>query len=194
MERDTRQVLIEAAINLVRKRGYAACSYADIAEVVGIRKPSIHHHFPNKEDLGEAMVEAYTVEIEGLLNGIHDRTSDPIERIKRYASLYRDGLVRGEGCLCGVLASELSVLPARVQAPVRRFFALNLRWLEGTLKDGRARGELRSDLSPPREARTILAALQGATFVALSLRDTASFDQALAGLLAGLRAPASGAT
>ncbi len=34
-------------------------SYADIAEVVGIRKPSIHHHFPSKADLVRALVAGY---------------------------------------------------------------------------------------------------------------------------------------
>jgi TetR/AcrR family transcriptional repressor of nem operon len=190
MEPGTRQALIETATRLVRKRGYSACSYADLAEVVGIRKPSIHHHFPSKEDLGEAIVEVYAAEFGKLLDQIHARTPDPIERLKRYAGLYKDGLSRGEGCLCGVLASEISILPSRVQTQVRRFFALNLRWLEATLRDGVARGDLRPGLSPAREAHTILSALQGATFVALSMHQPASFDQALAGLLAGLRAPA----
>ncbi|KFJ90149.1 TetR family transcriptional regulator, partial [Pseudomonas sp. 1-7] len=51
--------MIQTAENLMRTRGYTAFSYADLSEAVGIRKASIHHHFPTKEDLGAAIVEEY---------------------------------------------------------------------------------------------------------------------------------------
>ncbi|KAE9771026.1 TetR family transcriptional regulator, partial [Escherichia coli] len=39
---------------LLTTGGYKSFSYADLAERVGIRKASIHHHFPGKEDLVKA--------------------------------------------------------------------------------------------------------------------------------------------
>lgn len=185
MQPDTRTALIDAAMHLVRRRGYAAVSYADLADVIGIRKASIHHHFPAKEDLGEAMVAAYTKSFAEALDRIDAASSDPIARLEAYAQPYRDGLARNEACLCGVLASEIAGMPARVQAAVRNFFALNLRWLEKTLEEGR--GKLRPGIEPRREAQTILAALQGAAFVSLSLQNRKTFEDALAGLLSGLK-------
>ena len=44
---------------MLRSRGYAAFSYADLEKMVGIRKASIHHYFPKKEDLGVEIVETY---------------------------------------------------------------------------------------------------------------------------------------
>src|SRR5262249_26520883 len=149
MQAGTRTALIDAAMHLVRRRGYAAFSYADLAEIIGIRKASIHHHFPTKEDLGEALVVAYTERIADALDRIDASSSDPIVRLDAYAPPYRDGLTRNEGCLCGALASEIAVLPARIQASVRRFFALNLRWLEKTLEEGRAM--LRPGIEPRRD-------------------------------------------
>ena len=60
MSLDMRSTLIDVATSQVRRLGYSAFSYADLADAVGIRKPSIHHHFPTKEDLGVAIVAAYT--------------------------------------------------------------------------------------------------------------------------------------
>jgi TetR/AcrR family transcriptional repressor of nem operon len=190
MSSDIRSSLIDAATDQVRQHGYSAFSYADLVDVVGIRKPSIHHHFPTKEDLGVAMVTAYTERVLEQLDRIDSDIDDPIERLRAYAQLYREGLKAGQGCLCGVLASEVAVLPQRVQAGIRQFFKLNIRWLERTLRGGLTGASrsavLRADLEPRREARTVLATLQGATFVALSLREPASFDQAVMGLLSGL--------
>ena len=188
MNSDTRTNLIDVATAQVRRQGYSAFSYADLADVVGIRKPSIHHHFPTKEDLGAAIVAAYTESFSEQLERIHAQGLNTAERLRAYAGLYRAGLEHGQACLCGVLASEVAVLPAQVQAGVRGFFDLNLRWLERTLRDGQTRGQVRAGIKPRREAKTVLAALQGATFVALSLQDTAVFDQAVSGLLTGLGA------
>lgn len=188
MNSDTRTSLIDIATAQVRRQGYSAFSYADLADVVGIRKPSIHHHFPTKEDLGAAIVAAYTENFSEQLDRIHAQNPNTAERLRAYAGLYRAGLEHGQGCLCGVLASEVAVLPPQVQAGVREFFDLNLRWLERTLRDGQTRGQVRAGIKPRREARTALATLQGATFVALSLQDTAAFDQAVSGLLTGLGA------
>lgn len=185
---DTRTALLESATALVRRRGYAGFSYADLAEVIPIRKPSIHHHFPTKEDLGIAIVERYAERFMAQLAAIDAAQSDTIAKIRAYADLYREGLSTGQGCLCGVLASEIGTLPARVQAGVRRFFDDNLSWLERVLREGKRRGLIRPDLRAPRAARTVLAALQGALFLALSLGDKRAFNDAESELLTGLRA------
>jgi TetR/AcrR family transcriptional repressor of nem operon len=166
--------------------GYSAFSFADLADAVGIRKPSIHHHFPTKEDLGVTIVAAYTKQFSDELDGIDAADDGAVARLHAYARLYRDGLEAGQGCLCGVLATEVAILPQRLQAGVRKFFDLQLGWLRQTLAVGRSSGALRKDIDPEREAKTVLAALQGALFVALSLQDPNAFDQAVAGLFDGL--------
>ena len=57
MSIDTRASLIKSAEYMLRSKGYAAFSYADLEKVVGIKKASIHHHFQKKEDLGEVIIE-----------------------------------------------------------------------------------------------------------------------------------------
>ncbi len=170
MRSDTRSTLIDDATTLVRRRGYAGFSYADLAEAVGIRKPSIHHHFPLKEDLGAAIVDAYALAFAEHLADILARSTTTRERLRAYAGLYREGLLAGEGCLCGVLASELAGLPEKVRSGVRRFFAQNLQWLEHAGV-------------PARQARMALATLQGAMLVALAMNTPEPFDAAVEALL-----------
>ena len=188
MRSDTRSALIDAAIGQVRRQGYAGFSYAHLADTAGIRKPSIHHHFPTKEDLGVALVAAYTERFTEDLARVESHHATALERLRQYARLYRQGLGHDQGCLCGVLASEVAILPSQVQAGVRNFFQVNLRWIERILREGCEAGELGDRVEPRRDARTVLATLQGAMLVALSLQQPASFDHAVEGLLAGLAA------
>lgn len=176
--------LVEKAIALVRVRGYSAFSYADLAQAVGIRKPSIHHHFPAKEDLGEAIVEAYSAEFFGRLDAIAASDKGRADKIAAYAGLYREALAAGQACLCGMLASEVSVLPARVRASVTRFFERNVGWLEAVLSSGRARGPRGggAKAGARQRATMILGALQGALFVARSLGSPRVFEDAVRGI------------
>ncbi len=43
----TSDEILASAGNLIISGGYNSFSYADIAEVVGIRKAGVHHHFPS---------------------------------------------------------------------------------------------------------------------------------------------------
>ncbi len=60
----TADEILACARNLIIAGGYNGFSYADIADVVGIRKPSIHHHFPSKVDLVRTLVSRYREEVE----------------------------------------------------------------------------------------------------------------------------------
>ena len=69
---DTRTALLDAAENVVRMRGYDGFSYADLAGAVGIRKASIHHHFPAKQDLATAIVARYAARVVQRLDVVAD--------------------------------------------------------------------------------------------------------------------------
>lgn len=189
MQLGTRLNLLTEAEVVVRRVGYAGFSYADLAERVGIRKPSIHHHFPAKEDLGAALVEAYTDRFTQELGDIDEKTQNALQRLDLYAGLYRTGLQAGQGCLCGVLASELAGLPERVRAGVRRFFEVNVEWLARVIAEGQARGSIRSDVDALSQAAAVLAGLEGAMLVGRALGSLDSFDAAATAIQAGLKKP-----
>lgn len=186
MQFDMRTRLLTEAERIVRRVGYAAFSYADLAECVGIRKPSIHHHFRAKEDLGAALLDAYTNRFTGCLSDIADETENTFERFDRYTELYRAGLKAGEGCLCGVLASEIAGLPERVQAGVRRFFEANVEWLTSIFAQGQTTGEIRVDVNARSQGAAVLAGLEGAMLVSLALGSVDDFDTATEAIRAGL--------
>lgn len=51
----TRQRILEAALELFNRNGYAATSQANIASAAGIRQGNLTYHFPAKMDLVEAL-------------------------------------------------------------------------------------------------------------------------------------------
>lgn len=190
----TRDTLIESSTRLIRRRGYSAFSYADLAAEVGIRKPSIHHHFPTKEDLGQAIVAAYTERFCERLDAIAAAGGGRERQIQAYADIYREALRADQACLCGMLASEVSVLPERVRVGVTRFFDRNIRWLEqvlGLARDGKAKT---ADPKVHEQAVGILSALQGGLFVARLLGKRGVLEDAIAALARDLGRDAGSGT
>jgi AcrR family transcriptional regulator len=49
--RDTRQEIVDAALNLFAEKGFFGTSMREIARAVGVRESAIYHHFTNKEEL-----------------------------------------------------------------------------------------------------------------------------------------------
>uniref|UniRef100_UPI0016411DC9 TetR/AcrR family transcriptional regulator n=1 Tax=Burkholderia gladioli TaxID=28095 RepID=UPI0016411DC9 len=88
MAAGTRDALVQAAEGLMRSRGYAAFSYADLVETVGIRKASIHHHFPTKEDLGVAIVEAYVARVVEAFERIDRENEDFWDRLNGFFATF----------------------------------------------------------------------------------------------------------
>ena len=51
----TRDAVVEAAWELARRDGIASLSMRDLAAAVGMRAPSLYHHFANKDAIHDAM-------------------------------------------------------------------------------------------------------------------------------------------
>lgn len=171
---DKKTEILDCAQVLIQKRGYNGFSYADISSVVGIRKASIHHHFPTKEDLAVAVVVRYSEEFNlHLLNiGVQKKG---MEKIVFYARLYQQVLDEDKLCLCGMLAADRETLPEKVKQVVCRFLADNANWLAAVLAVNHPQLSQKRLLNIAWE---IINSLQGGIIMARVLEDPAVFSAA----------------
>ncbi len=128
--------ILEAAELRIRRGGFDAVSYRDLATDVGIRAASVHYHFPQKALLGAAVVDRYTDNVLAAIGPVDLAQATVAEHLQRLCGQY-ESAVRNEGlmCLCCVLGSESRDLPDLVVAAVRRFFTRLLDWVELVLVD-----------------------------------------------------------
>lgn len=183
----TRSDLLTSAEILLRTKGYAAFSYADLADDIGIKKASIHHHFPTKEGMAIAIVESYLFRFRKQLEAINDENVGIVDRLKAFALMFAHSSENGMLPLCGALAAELLALPESLKAMTKDFFEIHLTWLQDNIKQGQDQGVLKPELDPVKISRFILNALEGASFVSWAMSDdyekSSGVDLILAGLL-----------
>jgi TetR/AcrR family transcriptional regulator len=82
-EQSSRDKILDAAEALFAKRGYAGVGLRELAEVVGLGKSSLFHHFKNKPELYAAVAARILGRIESRLLRSLAAGGTPIERLER---------------------------------------------------------------------------------------------------------------
>lgn len=166
----TAERVVDAAEGLVQHRGYNGFSYDDVAGLVGIKKPSIHHHFPTKAELVAVVAQRYTHRFRTALVAIEGQQARVPERLAAYAALFENTFAQNRRlCLCGMLGAEAESLPDLVNAEVQAFFRINLDWLTAMLAEGQRQGTVRTEQPAPQLAEAYFCALEGAMVVGRGL-------------------------
>lgn len=148
----------------IQRVGVGGFSYSDLANDLGIRAPSIHHHFPSKEQLVAAVAAEYREEFATLVSGI----SAPAvrDRLLAYVDLFDQASRDDMLCLCGALSAEWMAVGEQPRREVERFFAEQMTWLTQTIRDGQREGALDATSDPDSLARVFVAALEGSMLLA----------------------------
>jgi TetR/AcrR family transcriptional regulator, transcriptional repressor for nem operon len=169
MNQTTAQLLDEAQ-RLVQLRGFNAFSYADLAQAVGISKPSVHYHFPAKQDLALELIRRYRRQLAGGLAQVDASTTDTPARLGLYVQFF-GGLVREHKlCLCAALAADAGSLSEPVRLELAQAMAQKIAWL--------------AQMLPQHTAERFVATVEGAMLLARANQDAAIYDAVCAALLA----------
>ncbi len=105
-----RAKLLDAAIGLIRAKGYSATSVEDLCKAAGVTKGAFFHYFPSKEALGVAAADYWSETTSAMFAGApyHDH-DDPLDRVLAYID-FRGGLLEGGveefTCLVGTMVQE----------------------------------------------------------------------------------------
>jgi TetR/AcrR family transcriptional repressor of nem operon len=129
----TAERIVDVAQDLIQRQGFNGFSYENIAKKVGIRKPSVHHHFATKNELLTVVTQRYVQRFVCALEELDRSISDPYERMIAYAELFQETYSQNKMCLFGMLGAESETLPASVCEQLKQFFDVNLKWLSTTL-------------------------------------------------------------
>ncbi len=178
---DTRDRLIEAAMELFVFQGYERTGLAQVARRAGANPGSLYYFFPTKEDLLAATLERRKELLHPeVLAPIWERISDPIERVFGLLAGYRQMLSVTEfdhGCPIGNLALELS----STHPNIRRLLAENFdNWrsaVQACFEEARERLPERVD--PRALAVFVLTTMEGAVMLARTYRGFEAYDAAV---------------
>ena len=169
----TREEILSVARNLIQTRSYLGFSFQDVADRVGIRKPSLYHHFPTKEALG---VEVFHEATHAFRKWAAATSPVAALKLSAYFELYRWGLRAGVAvCPAGALAPGWDCIEPKLRRAVRSLRDEQVEWLSGVFsadpRNRRRAGAL---------AAFVFAACQGALLSARMTGAVEDFDTVIA--------------
>ncbi|MBY4606411.1 TetR/AcrR family transcriptional regulator [Rhizobium sp. 9T] len=185
----TSDKILDIAQSLIVAGGYNGFSYADIADAIGIRKASIHHHFPAKAELVAVLVDRYTKQAAAGLQSLREQAASPADQLQLYIDYWRSCIENASQpfCVCAMLASEMQMLPDEVALRVRAHFRNLAAWLTSVLQSGVEKGLFRLDKRPDEQAQMLMASVHGAMLSARALGDPGLFIAVVGPEIARLR-------
>lgn len=181
---DTKKALLDSAETAVRKSGYDGFSYADLAADVGIRKASIHYHFPTKAVLALDLMKRYHADMQEQLAAIDAGANNAGERLQGQIDRYREALADGKQlCLCVAFSVSTESLDKELTDELSRYRDKSIDWLKSVFEAALNDGSILAIADPPDEAGACLATLEGAHLAARAQGNIARFDEALQSLV-----------
>jgi TetR/AcrR family transcriptional repressor of nem operon len=107
---ESKSRLLDAALHVIRAKGYAAATVDDICDYAGLTKGSFFHHFDSKAQLALAAADHFCEMASRIFaTAPYHALSDPLDRLLGYVD-FRKAILRGElpeyTCFLGTMVQE----------------------------------------------------------------------------------------
>ena len=90
---DTKQKILDKALELFSAQGYDSVSVGEIAKAVGIKAPSLYNHFPSKQAIFEAIVKSTAARYEADTDRIDIHVQNAARDIPVFTEITADALL-----------------------------------------------------------------------------------------------------
>jgi TetR/AcrR family transcriptional regulator, transcriptional repressor for nem operon len=180
---ESKTKLLNAALHVIRAKGYTATRVEDVCEAAELTKGSFFHHFDSKEALALAAADYWSeVTSAFFASAAYQAESEPVARLLAYVD-FRKTILQGElaefTCLVGTMVQEVyDTHPALREAcnrSIRGHAATLVPTIEAAMQE---RGGL-TGFTAESLALYTQASIQGAFVLAKASHSTAVAEQVI---------------
>ena len=175
----TRDTILDAAFQEMHRHGFQAASLSNILAKTGLTKGALYHHFPNKDDLGLAVIEEVVREgLDAMVLAPLRESQEPFEtliEILRRKGQRADLENVSLGCPLNNLMQEMSPIDSTFK---KHLGGVLIAW-QGAVADALARaqkqGRVRRNVDCHATALFIVSSWEGCVGVAKNLQSVKDF-------------------
>jgi TetR/AcrR family transcriptional regulator, transcriptional repressor for nem operon len=185
-QHESKTRLLDAALRLVRTKGYEATTVDDVCEAAGLTKGSFFHHFGGKEELAVAAAKHFADMAEGVFSAApYRKLADPVDRLLGYVDFRRAILGRELPeftCLLGTMVQETYETHPAIRRACERHISAHAASLVADIAEAKRRYAPRAKWSPESLALHTQAVIQGAFVLAKAKHGPHIADECIAHL------------
>jgi TetR/AcrR family transcriptional repressor of nem operon len=169
-EHQSKLKFLDAALHVIRAKGYSATRIEDICAAAGLTKGSFFHHFESKEDLALAAADHFAAMADGLFaSAPYQDVADPLERLLGYVD-FRSALIQGDlpdfTCLLGTMVQEVYDTHPAIRAACGKHISGHAAAVARDVAEAKTRYAPNAAWTPESLALFMQAVLQGAFVLA----------------------------
>lgn len=169
-QHESKTKLLNAALHVIRAKGYTATRIEDICEAAALTKGSFFHHFKSKEELALAAAEHWNTVTGGLFASASYRTlPDPLDRLLAYVDL-RKAILQGElsdfTCLVGTMVQEVYETHPSIREACDKSISQHAATVEADIAEAMRKYNIVADWTAESLALYTQATIQGAYILA----------------------------
>jgi TetR/AcrR family transcriptional repressor of nem operon len=162
--------ILDAALGVVRAKGYEATTVDDLCAAAGVTKGAFFHHFKSKEELGVAAAAHWSQVTDAFFaTASYHKHTDPLERVLGYLDLRKE-LLKGEvaefTCLVGTMVQETYEQSPAIRDACNTSISGHAAKLEADIAEAMQERGIRADWTAESLALHTQAVLQGAFILA----------------------------
>jgi TetR/AcrR family transcriptional repressor of nem operon len=161
---------LDAALHVIRAKGYSATRIEDICEAAGLTKGSFFHHFDSKEGLALAAADYFTEGTGALFaSAPYHAPADPLDRLLAYVN-FRKALLMGDlpdfTCLVGTMVQETYDTHPAIREACDKSISVHAATLVPDIEEAMRQRGIQSDWTAESLALYTQATIQGAFILA----------------------------
>ncbi|MGD0908183.1 MAG: TetR/AcrR family transcriptional regulator [Candidatus Acidiferrales bacterium] len=164
-QHESKTKLLDAALHVIRARGYTATTIDDICHKAGVTKGSFFHHFKSKDELALAAASYWETMTGGFFAAApYHKLQDPLDRLLGYVD-FRGEILQGDlpeyTCLLGTLVQETYTTHPDIRAACDKGMSLHIAELTRDVEAAKQLYAPKAQWSAESVGYFIQAVLQG---------------------------------
>lgn len=154
------QEIVNAAIQIIARKGLQELTTKQLAETVGVSEAALYRHFDSKTDIIHKILEYFQALAHTAMGNIHSDIQDPMEQVKAFM-LNRYRLFADNPDLAKVMFSEEIFQNDRSLAEHNlTIMHIHREQLVASIRAAQKNNEIRDDLEPIQLFRIIVGSMR----------------------------------
>lgn len=155
-----KEEIVQAALEVVGKKGVRALTIAAIAETAGMSEANIYRHFGGKDEIYSALADFIGSAVMGNAATIAGGSRKPLEKLETIFSSHIALLAEHPGIPRFVFSDDIHLGHRNLSEALSRRIGNYVETITGIIAAGIDEGELRAGLSARETAMTLLGMIQ----------------------------------
>jgi TetR/AcrR family transcriptional repressor of nem operon len=162
--------LLDAALSVIRAKGYSATTVDDICQAAGVTKGAFFHHFKSKEELAVSAAGHFSAMADQIFSTAPYRNlPEPVDRLLGYVD-FRKAILQGDlpefTCLLGTMVQEAYDTHPPIRAACEKCISGHAATLESDIAEAKREYGIEAQWTAGSLALYTQAVIQGAFILA----------------------------